>query len=96
MTALESQLQKHLQKLPPNRVAEVVDFAAFLAAREERQAAVQRLRESQAKLDALGLPPITEDEVEEAVQQSRRERRRQAEDDAAGDDDAAGYPRQRP
>jgi hypothetical protein len=95
MTALESQLLQQLQKLPPNRIAEVVDFAAFLAAREERQTAVQRLRESQARLDALGLPPITDDEVEEAVQESRRERRRQAEDDAS-DDDAAGYPRQRP
>jgi hypothetical protein len=96
MTALESQLQKHLQKLPPDRVAEVVDFAAFLAAREERQAAVRRLREGQAKLDALGLPPITEDEVEEAVQQSRRERRQQLEDDAVSEGDAADYPRQRP
>ena len=96
MTAPESQLLEQLRKLPPNRIAEVVDFAAFLAAREERQAAVQRLRESQARLDALGLPPITDDEVEEAVQQARRERRRQADGNAVGDDDAAGYPRQRP
>lgn len=95
MTAIESQLLQRLQKLPPNRIAEVVDFVEFLAAREERQAAVQRLREGMAKLDALGLPPITDDEVEEAVQESRRERRRQAEGDAADDDDAAGYPRQR-
>ena len=94
MTALESQLMQQLQKLPPNRVAEVADFVAFLASREERQAAVQRLREDMAKLDALGLPPITDDEVEAAVQESRRERQRQAEDDATGDDDA-GYPRQR-
>jgi hypothetical protein len=94
MTALQSQLLKQIEKLPPNRVAEVADFVAFLTAREERQAAVQRLREGMAKLDALGLPPITDDEVEEAVQQSRSERRRAAEDDAAGDDDA-GYPRQR-
>lgn len=100
MTALESQLLKQLQKLPPNRIAEVLDFAAFLAAREERQAAVQRLRESQARLDALSLPSITDEEVEEAVQQSRRERRLKAEGDAAGKDDAAdhtaGLPRHRP
>lgn len=92
MTALESQLLKQLQKLPPNRIAEVVDFAAFLAAREERQAAVQSLREGQAKLDALGLPAITDEEVEEAVQESRRERRHQAEGAAA---DAAASPRLR-
>lgn len=77
MTALQSQLIKQLEKLPPNRVAEVADFVAFLAAREERAAAAQRLRASQAKLDALGLPPVTDDEVEEAVQASRRDRRRE-------------------
>jgi len=61
------------------------------AAREERQAAVQRLRQDMAKLDAKGLPPITADEVNAAVHESRDERRHQA----AGDDDA-GYPGQRP
>lgn len=77
MTALASQLLKQIEKLPPNRVAEVADFVAFLAAREERQAAAQRLGEYMARLDALGLPPISDEEVEEAVQASRRERRRQ-------------------
>ena len=57
MTAIESQLLQRLQKLPPNRLAEVVDFVDFLAAREERQAAARRLGESTAKLDALNLPP---------------------------------------
>ena len=90
MTAIESQLLQRLQKLPPNRLAEVVDFVDFLAAREERQAAARRLGESTAKLDALNLPPLTEDEVEAAVQESRRERRREA------DDDTPRYPRQRP
>lgn len=81
MTTIESQLLQRLQKLPPNRLAEVVDFVDFLAAREERQAAARRLGESMAKLDALNLPPLTEDEVEEAVQATRRERR-QPEGDA--------------
>lgn len=45
MTAIESQLIERLKKLPPNRVAEVVDFVEFLAAREERAAAAQRLTE---------------------------------------------------
>jgi hypothetical protein len=64
-----------LKKLPPGRVAEVVDFVEFLAAREERAAAAQRLSESLAKLDALNLPPISEEEVEAEVQAARRERR---------------------
>lgn len=96
MTALESLLLEQLRKLPPNRVAEVVDFAAFLAAREEREAAVQRLRQDMASMDALGLPPVTDDEIEEAVQESRRERRRQNEEAPSGEADAAASPRQRP
>ena len=90
MTVIESLLIQKLQKLPPNRFAEVVDFVEFLAAREERQAAARRLGESMAQLDALNLPPLTDDEVEEAVQESRRERRREA------GDEAPSYPRPRP
>lgn len=74
MTAIESQLMERLKKLPPSRLAEVVDFVEFLAAREERAAAAQRLTEGQARLDALSLPPITEDEVEDEIQAARRER----------------------
>lgn len=77
MTAIESQLIERLKKLPPNRVAEVVDFVEFLAAREERAAAAQRLTEGLARLDALNLSPISEDEVEDEVQAARRARRSQ-------------------
>ena len=75
MTTIESQLIERLKKLPPSRLAEVVDFVEFLASREERAAAAQRLTEGLARLDALNLPAITEDEVEEEVQAARREPR---------------------
>ena len=75
MTAIESQLMERLKKLPPGRIAEVVDFVEFLAAREERAAAAQRLTDGLARLDALNLPPISEDEVEDEVQATRHERR---------------------
>lgn len=75
MTAIEVQLIERLKKLPPSRVAEVVDFVEFLAAREERAAAAQRLTEGLARLDALQLPTITEDEIEEEIQAARQERR---------------------
>ncbi len=75
MTSIESQLIERLKKLPPSRVAEVVDFVEFLAAREERAAATQRLTEGLARLDALDLPAVSEYEVEEEVQAARRERR---------------------
>ena len=74
MTVIESQLIQKLQKLPPNRLAEVVDFVEFLAAREERSAAAQRLAESMARLDSLNLPPLSEDEVETELQAARRNR----------------------
>ena len=75
MTAIEAQLIERLKKLPPSRVAEVVDFVEFLASREERAAAAQQLTEGLARLDALNLPLVSEDEVEEEVQAARRERR---------------------
>ena len=75
MTAIEAQLIERLKKLPPSRVAEVVDFVDFLAAREERTAAAQRLTDALAKLDSLDLPPVPEDEVEVEVQAARRDRR---------------------
>lgn len=75
MTAIEVQLIERLKKLPPNRVAEVVDFVEFLAAREERAAAAQRLTDGLAKLDALKLPAVSEEEIEAEIQAARQQRR---------------------
>lgn len=77
MTAIEMQLMERLKKLPPARVAEVVDFVEFLASREERAAAAQRLTEGLARLDALNLQPVSEEEIEAEVQASRETRRSQ-------------------
>jgi hypothetical protein len=78
MTAIETRLIERLKQLPPGRVAEVVDFVEFLAAREERAAAAARLGETFAKIDALGLPPLSEAEIEAEVQADRLERHRGA------------------
>ncbi len=75
MTAIEVQVIERLKKLPPACVAEVLDFVEFLASREERAAAAQRLTQGLARLDALNLPEITVDEVEAEVQAARQERR---------------------
>ncbi len=75
MTAIEAQLIERLKKLPPARVAEVLDFIEFLAAREERGVAAQRLGAGLARLDALKLPPVSEDEVEAEIQATREARR---------------------
>jgi len=57
MTALESRLMQGLKVLPPERVAEAMDFVEFLASRVQRDAAAIRLTDAMARLDALGLPP---------------------------------------
>ena len=49
MATIEPTLIEKLQKLPPQRLAEVKDFVEFLAAREERAAAGARLGEALAK-----------------------------------------------
>lgn len=74
MTALESRLMEGLKVLPPERVAEVVDFVEFLASRVLRGEAAQRLGDAMARLDALNLPPISDDEIEDEVQAARRAR----------------------
>ena len=75
MSASEQALIDKIRQLPPQRLAEVEDFVDFLRAREERSAAGTRLGESLARLDALNLPPVSEDEVEAEVQAARQERR---------------------
>lgn len=78
MTDIETRLIERLKQLPPGRVAEVVDFVEFLATREERATAAARLGEAMAKLDALNLAPLSEEEVEQEVQASRQARRQGA------------------
>jgi hypothetical protein len=74
MTAIEVQLIERLKKLPPAKVAEVVDFVEFLAAKEERVAAAQRISDGLARLDALTLPPMSRNEVADEIEAARRER----------------------
>lgn len=74
MAAIEPTLIQKLEKLPAERLAEVADFVEFLAARESRTQAASQLGESLAKLDALNLPPFTDEEIEAEIQAARKER----------------------
>jgi hypothetical protein len=74
MTALESRIIQGLKGLPPERVVEVVDFVEFLASRVHRESAARGLTDAMARLDALGLPPITGDEIEKEIRKARLER----------------------
>jgi hypothetical protein len=74
MAAIEQSLIEKLQQLTPQRLAEVRDFVEFLAAREARAAAGERLGQTLAKLDALALPPLSDDEIEAEIQAARQGR----------------------
>lgn len=74
MAAIETSLIQKLQKLPPQRLAQVADFVEFLVAREERAAAGERLGESLAKLNALNLPSLSDDDIAAEIQAARQER----------------------
>lgn len=74
MAAIVPALIQKLQALPPQRLAEVADFVEFLTAREERAAAGKRLGDSLAKVDALNLPPLSDEEIEAEIQAARQER----------------------
>ena len=74
--AVEALIEK-LKSLPPAQRAEVEDFVDFLKARKDRarDAASRRLGEAFAKLDALNLPPLSEEDVEAEIDAARAERR---------------------
>jgi hypothetical protein len=74
MNAIAPTLIQKLQELPPQRLAEVEDFVEFLAVREMHSAAGARLGESLTKLDALNLPPLSDDEINAEIQAVRQER----------------------
>lgn len=70
-------LIEKLKALPPQRVAEVEAFVDFLRTRDEaaRDAAAKRLGTAMAKLAKLGLPPMSEDEIQAEIRAARRDRR---------------------
>lgn len=74
MNAIAPTLIQKLQELPPQRQAEVEDFVEFLAAREMRSAAGVRLGASLAKLDALNLSALSDDEINAEIQAARQKR----------------------
>ncbi|MDP2793271.1 MAG: DUF2281 domain-containing protein [Sulfurisoma sp.] len=74
MSTTEQVLIEKIRQLPPQRLAEVVNFVEFLAAREARATAGTRLGGGLAKLDALNLPPISDEEIAAEIQAARQDR----------------------
>jgi hypothetical protein len=78
MNAQISQLLAKLEALPPERRAEVEDFVDFLAAKARKQAAFDRLLTIAPALQATGVTPLTEDEINAEIKAVRAERRARA------------------
>jgi hypothetical protein len=74
MLDVEPRIIQKLRSLPPQRQAEVESFIEFLAMRESRSAAAQRLGDSLAKIDALNLPDLSDEEIDTEIQLVREAR----------------------
>jgi urease accessory protein UreF len=77
MNISDSLIEK-IQALPAERIAEVEDFVDFLSRKMQRQAAIERLLSVAPALEAAGVAPPTEAEIEREVQAVRQARRRNA------------------
>jgi hypothetical protein len=75
---IERALIRSLRSLSTEQLAEVQDFVEFLAAKSQRQAAWDRLLAIAPALDAAGVAPLSEDEIEAEIQAARSERRTRA------------------
>ncbi|MEK7815537.1 MAG: DUF2281 domain-containing protein [Pseudomonadota bacterium] len=64
-----------LDQLPPEQQVEVENFVDFLANKQRRRAALDRLLSIAPALEAAGVQPISDDEVVALVKEARAERR---------------------
>lgn len=75
MSAIERKLIEKLERLSPQKLAEVEDFVDFIARKETRAAALDRLLAVAPALEAAGTTPMSEAEVDAEVKAARAERR---------------------
>ena len=68
-------LIEKIDTLPPEQQVEVEDFVDFLANKQHRRAALERLLLIAPALEAAGASPVSDDEAVALVKESRAERR---------------------
>ena len=73
--AIEQSLISRIGSLSPQQVDEVADFVDFLANRQAKQAALNRLLAIAPALEAAGAQPMSMDEINVEVRAARAERR---------------------
>lgn len=72
---IKQSLIARIDTLSAPQVAEVANFVEYVAQRQSKQAALKRLLAIAPALEAAGVPPITDEEIEAEVQAVRAERR---------------------
>ena len=66
-----STLIEKIDTLPPEQQVEVEDFVDFLANKQRRRAALERLLSIAPALEAVGAPPLSDDEAVSLVKEAR-------------------------
>ena len=72
----EDVLLEKIRELSPERQAEVQDFVEFLAAKERRRGAADRMAAAQQRLSSDPLPPMTADEINAEIEAYRAQQQR--------------------
>jgi hypothetical protein len=75
MSSNEQVLFEKLKALPLEQRAEVEDFVDFLTAKSRKRSALDRLLAIAPALEAAGIEPMSEDEIDAEVKAVRAERR---------------------
>lgn len=75
MSSNEQMLFEKLKALPEQQRAEVEDFVDFLATKARKRAAIDRLLAIAPALEAAGVEPMSEDEINNEIKAARAERR---------------------
>jgi len=83
MLTPEALIEK-IQALPPERLGEVEDFIDFIGSKARRLAALDRLLAIAPAIEAAGVPPMSEDEIQAEVDAARAARRQRGRADRFG------------
>jgi hypothetical protein len=75
MSSNEQMLFEKLKALPAQQRAEVEDFVDFLAGKARKRAAIDRLLAIAPALEAAGIEPMSDEEINAEIKAARAERR---------------------
>jgi hypothetical protein len=86
MSMTDEVLLETVKSLPAQQRAEVEDFVEFLAAKAKKRAAWDRLLAIAPALEAAGVAPMSEEEVDAEIKAARAERRARLQSQEPGTD----------